>query len=151
MLLRNLYALFALMLMALPLSAQERVTVEVWVFHIERLKILPAGHHHFVAVPADIRVNRMQSDDHVLCESFEGAISLGKRLWEGKTPLQAAREIAVAHGGKAVCGTLSRQTMLEPLEIAIRSHDGFHRVHVLKLRDEAGRVHYVSQPLRPVP
>ena len=129
-------------------SAQERVSIEVWVFHIETQKVLPAGHHHFVAVPSHIRAKRMWSEDHVLCGTFEGAISLGKRLWEGKSPQWASREIAVAHGGHAPCGTLARNVLLEPIEVAIRSHDGTHRVHVLKLRDERGNVHFTAQPLR---
>ena len=141
-------ALFAVLSWAVPAAAQERITVEVWVFHIERDKILPAGHHHFIPIPADIRAKRMLSGDHVLCGTFESAISLGKRLWENKSPYEAADEIRAAHGGHAPCGTLRHQVYLEPLEVAIRSHDGVHRVHVLKLRDERGAIHFTASPIR---
>ena len=146
MLTRYLYTLCALMCMALPAFAQERVTVEVWVFHIERLKVLPAGHHHFVPVPPEIGAQRLPSGDQVLCESFEGAISLGRRLWEGMNPHQATRDIARAHGGRAVCGTLSQEVLLQPLEVAIRSHDGVHWVYVVKARDQDGQIHFGAKP-----
>jgi hypothetical protein len=147
--LNRFFAVLALLVLAaVPgVHAAERVSIEVWVIHIDKMKVLLAGHHHFVPVPAEIAAQRLPSGDQVLCESLAGAVSLGKRLWEGMTPHAAASAIARAHGGRAVCGTLTHPVHLQPLEVAIRSHDGVHRAYIVKAQDEFGRIHFAAKPV----
>ncbi len=131
------------------IAMAQTVVVERWVEYrvivINQAKALPAGFQHFTPVNSVAANMRLSSQGLVLCNSLESAISYGKRIAQGMTPdqtIEKLRDLRNAWDCKR-----HDKLVLTPLEVAVRGDNEGRRIVVMKVLDQNGDSHLMSDPL----